>query len=143
MNAMFEDDPFTGTWKFNGQRSKLDTPLPQSWIQEMVVSPSDVVVREKIVRWNGVRSEVRIRARFDGTDYPVADFPIADTMAYQRQGLHSISGIGKKCGVVCLTETLKVAPDGSILTVVYSIQSGASQVARGIAVFSKGLTAIQ
>jgi hypothetical protein len=130
-------EPFTGTWRFNAWWSKLDTPLPKTWVQEIVATRDEIVVRENIVRSNGVGSEVRVWARFDGSDYPVSGWPIADFIAYTRVSSHCISGTGKKNGVVVLTETVTVAPDGRSLTLVYSIQTGASQVTRGIAVFEK------
>jgi hypothetical protein len=138
------NDPFTGTWRFIAKRSKLDTPLPLNWVQEIVATPDELVVRENIVRSNGVKSDVRIWARFDGTDYPISGFPIADTMAYKRLDRHNISGTGKKNGVVALTETITVGEDGTVMTLIYSVQAGASSpvVARGIAVFEKGLTAL-
>lgn len=136
--AMIEQgEPFTGKWRFNAQRSNLSTPLPQTWVQEIVATRDEIVVHENIVRSNGAKSEVRVWARFDGSDYPVSGLPIADSIAYARVDSHSISGTGKKNGVVALTETVTVAPDGRSLTIIYSIQTGASQVTRGIAVFEK------
>lgn len=136
---MGHEEAFTGTWRFNAQHSKLDTPLPLVWVQEIGVTRDEIVVRENIVRSNGVRSEVMVWARFDGSDYPVSSWPIADSIAYTRVDSHSIAGTGKKNGVVALTETITVTPDGRRLTVVYSIQTGASPVARGVAVFDKEL----
>ena len=66
-----------------------------------------------------------------------ADSAVDDFMAYTRVNSHSLSATGKKNGVVALTETLTVSADGGTLTLIYSIQTGASQVARGIAVFEK------
>jgi hypothetical protein len=132
-----QSDPFTGTWRFDAQRSRLDTPLPQTWVQQIVVTRDEIVVHENIVRSNGAKSAVRVWARFDGSDYPISGLPMADSIAYTRVNSHSISGTGKKDGVVSLTETVTVAPDGARLTLIYSIQTGASQVARGIAVFEK------
>ena len=137
------NEPFTGTWKFNPLRSQLSTPLPQSWVQEIVVARDEIVVHENIVRFNGPRTVVRIWARFDGTDYPVNDSAVADFMAYTRVNSHSLSATGKKNGVVALTETLTVSDDGRTLTLIYSIQTGASQVARGIAVFEKEVIALK
>jgi len=132
-----QGEPFTGTWKFSALRSKLSTPLPQTWVQKIVATRDEIVVHENIVRSNGAKSLVRIWARFDGSDYPVSGLPIADCMAYKRINSHSISGTGKKNGIVSLTETVTVTPDGRSLTLVYSVQTGASQVSRGIAVFEK------
>ena len=131
-----EDDPFTGTWTFNPQRSKLSTPLPQRWVQIIFARPDEIVVREHIIRSDGTRTEVRVSAKFDGTDYPISGLPIAEFMAYTRVNSHTISGTGRKNGVVALSETVTVAPDGKTLTLIYSVP-GTSQIARGIAVFEK------
>ncbi len=131
------NDPFTGTWKFTAQKSKLSTPLPKSWVQEIVATRDEIVVHEDIVRLNGPRTRIRIWARFDGTDYPVNGSPILDTIAYTRVNSHTVSAIGKKGTVMAVTETVTVAPDGRILTLVYSYQSGTSPIARGVAVFEK------
>jgi len=140
-----QNDPFTGTWNFSPKRSKLDTPLPRTWVQEIVATPDEIVVREDIVRSNGISSNVRIWARFDGTDYPVSGMPLVESMAYRRLDSHRISGIGKKNGIVALTETVTVGADGNVLTLIYTVQPGPSSpvVARGIAVFEKGLTAVR
>jgi len=61
-----EDDPYTGSWRFNAQRSKLSTPAPQSWVQEIRVSGDEVEVRENIVRLDGSETVRSVRARFDG-----------------------------------------------------------------------------
>jgi hypothetical protein len=132
-----QDDPFTGTWTFNPALSKLDTPLPVRWVQVIFATRDELVIHENIVRLGGPQSDVRIWARFDGSDYPISGLPIADSIAYMRVNRHGISGTGKKNGVVTVTETLTVAPNGQVLTLIYSVQNGASQVARGVAVFDK------
>lgn len=131
------DDPFTGTWNFNASRSKLSTPLPRSWVQTIVATRHEIVVRENVVRSDGSKTEVRVSARFDGTDYPIRGLPIADFIAYTRVNSHNITGTGKKNGVVALNETVAVSPDGKVLTLIYSVQTGASPVARGVAVFDR------
>ena len=137
------NDPFTGTWKFNARKSTLTDPTPRRWIQTIVATEEQLVVREEIVRANGAASEVKIWARFDGADYPVLGSPLADFIAYERVERNSISGTGKKNGVITFTETITVSPDGKLLTLVYSLQTGASQVARGVAVFERQAVAIQ
>lgn len=130
-------DPFTGTWSFNAKASQLSTPLPRRWVQVIVATREELVVREDIVRLHGPHTESSIWARFDGTDYPVSGLPFADCLAYQRPNSHSISAIGKKDGVITLTETISVTPNGQVLTLIYSIQTGASQAERGVAVFDR------
>ena len=131
------DDPFTGTWNFNATRSRLSTPLPRKWVQTIVATKDELVVRESIVRSDGSKSEVSVSARFDGSDYPIYGFPLADFMAYTRTGNSAFAGTGKKDGVVVLSETVTISPDGRFLNLVYSVQNGASPVARGLAVFDR------
>ena len=83
-----------------------------------------------------------VAARFDGTDYPIYGLPIADLMAYERVDRREISGVGRKNGVIVLTETVTVTRDGRLLTLIYSVTTGAGLVARGYAVFDKDTTAL-
>ena len=132
-----QDDPFTGTWQFNAELSTLSTQSPQSWVQRIVATPG-VQVRENILRTDGSETVVSLRAKFDGRDYLVHGSPAADTIAYRRIDRNSISGTGKKNGVVALTEIVTVAPESHTLTLIYSIQHGSQVVANGIAVFERG-----
>lgn len=136
------DDPFTGTWRFSDRLSRLSDPTPRRWVQTIVATGYELIVREDIVRSNGAASEVRVWAKFDGEDYAVMGSPLADFIAYTRGDRNSISGTGKKNGVVTFTETITVSDDGKVLTLVYSVQTGASQVSRGVAVFEKLVAAI-
>jgi len=132
-------DPFTGTWTFSAPQSRLSTPAPRRWVQQIFATPEEIVVHEDIVRGNGVPSTVRVWARFDGTDYPIFGLPIADATAYLRPGARSISVTGKKDGELAFMQTITISHDDRFLTLVYSVQNGASQVSRGKAVFEKTL----
>jgi hypothetical protein len=130
-------DPFTGTWRFNPQRSTLSTPPTQSWVQQIIATPDELHVHETIIRLDGSQTVVEVMASFDGSDYPVTGSPTADTIVYRRVSSNSISGTGKKDGAVTLMETITVAPETNTLTLSYSIHTGAHVVANGIAVFEK------
>lgn len=130
-------DAFTGAWRFNPQLSKLSTQPPRSWIQEILVNSIEVRVREIMVRADGSETLVSLTAKFDGKDYPVEGSPAADTIAYTRVDRNTISGTGKKNGVVSLTETVTVAPKQGNLTLSYSLHAGSKIVAQGIAVFER------
>jgi hypothetical protein len=132
-----QDDPFTGTWKFNPERSTLSTPPPQSWVQQIIATSDEVHVQETKTRLDGSQTVVEVMARFDGSDYPVTGSPAADTIAYRRVGNNSISGTGKKDGVITLMETVTVTPERNTLTLSYSVHSEAHVVASGIAVFER------
>jgi hypothetical protein len=135
MDPMTADDPFTGTWIFNSQRSKLSTPPPQSWVQEINASGYELHVKEKITSQDGSRSVVVIQAYFDGGDYAVVGSGLVDTFAYERDGA-TITGIGKKHGAVSIREIV-VTSEGPVITLTYSIFAGAKEVASGIAIFER------
>jgi hypothetical protein len=58
-------------------------------------------------------------------------------MAYTREDSHTISGIGKKNGSVSMRETVKVSPDGRLLTQNFTIYSGDKVLVTGVAVFAR------
>ena len=93
-------------------------------------------MQETIVRSDGSQTVVEVMANFDSADYPVTGSPAA-AVAYRRVSSNSISGTGKKDGVITLMETVTVAPENNTLTLSYSIHSGAHVAASGIAVFER------
>ena len=129
--------PFTGTWVFNTARSTLSTPMPRSWVLHISASESDISHREEIVATDGSEMTVLLHATFDGADCAVSGSPLMDTVACTRPTSHVIASTGKKAGVVTLTDTLRVSPDGEVLTVIYSILHGDQEVAQGTGVFEK------
>jgi hypothetical protein len=129
-----ENEPFAGKWRFDAALSDVCAP-PRSWIQEISVVPEGVSVREEIVRPNGSEIVRRVRARFDGTDYPVEGGRAVDTIAYTRPDRHAISGIGKKDGKISVTETFLANPEEGTLTLIYSYLLDEQSVAHGVAVF--------
>lgn len=137
MNSLDHRDPFTGSWTFLAERSKLSTPPPRSWIQHIEASLDRLSVREEIVASNGVAITISVRARFDGREYAVSGSPLADKIAYTRVDRNHISGIAQKNGNVSLRETIAVSPDGHTLTLIFSAYSGAREVANGMAMFER------
>jgi hypothetical protein len=130
-----EMEPFAGKWRFNAERSNIYALAPQSWVQEIQTGPNEVAIQEDIVRQDGTEIVRRVRARFDGADYPVEGSNAVDTMAYTRTDRHAICGIGRKDGKISLTETVLSDPHERTLTVIYNYLLGESNVAHGVAVF--------
>jgi hypothetical protein len=131
----FENEPFAGRWRFNAELSNMCTPTPRSWVQEISAGPEEVAVREEIVRSDGTGMVRRVRARFDGADYPVEGGRSVDTIAYTRPERHAIRGIGKKDGKVSVIETFLANPEEGTLTLTYKYLLGGLTVAQGVAVF--------
>jgi hypothetical protein len=89
-------DPFTGSWRFSAGQSTLSTPAPAIWTQEIKVEDTNLSVLETIVRADGNKTILTIKASFDGADYPVEGSPIFDVIAYERPAIDTILGTGKK-----------------------------------------------
>jgi hypothetical protein len=134
-SGSIENEPFAGKWRLNAKMSSMCTPTPHSWIQEISSGTEEVVIREEIVRPNGTGIMRRVRARFDGTHYPVEGSMAVDTIAYTRSDRHAISGIGKKDGRVSVTETFLADPNEGTLTLIYNYLLGENSIAHGVAVF--------
>jgi len=133
---MSKDDPFTGLWKCNISQSKFSTPPPSSWTQRITASSTNLSVREEISRSGALPAVVSVDARFDGKDYRVEGSPVAQTIAYTRNGSH-IDGTARKNGAVCLREAIEVSTDGMRMTMKYFILAGEQEVASGVAVFER------
>lgn len=128
-------DPFTGVWHFAPELSALSTPAPSSWLQEITVRDNEISVREQTVRTDGTNMTQSLRAKFDGTPYPVTGSPLVDSIAYTRVDSHTIAGTGYKQSTQVLVETVSVSKDLKSLTVDYKIQIGDRIAAYGTAVF--------
>jgi hypothetical protein len=133
MNADME--PSQGIWRFNPKLSRMCTPAPHSWVQEIHAGADHVAVREEIVRTDGTEIILSVQARFDGVDYPVEGSHVVDTIAYTRTDRHAICGIGKKDGRVSVTETVLADPHERTLTLIYNYLLGERTVAHGVAIF--------
>jgi hypothetical protein len=133
---MNQSDPFTGTWKFNVDKSRLSTRPPRNWIQQIVATSAAIQVREEVSRADGSTSVWAVQANYDGRDYPIYGSVPPDTIAYTRDG-ECMIGTAKKDGIISLLETIVVLRDGSLMTMTYSAFAGTKEVATGTAVFDK------
>lgn len=130
-------DPFTGSWTFSPSESRLASPAARAWTQRIEVSDEDVRVVEDIVPAEGPSTTVIVNAKFDGTDYPVHGSPIADTIAYTRVDIRSITGTAKRGGRLRFEETVTVSEDGRRLTTNFSIPTRNGERTKSVAVFER------
>jgi hypothetical protein len=115
-----DQDPFTGTWKLDLGKSRLQPPAPRSLVTHIQCDETGISVREEIVDADGKPLTVTGKAGFDGRDYPVIGTPFADTVSYQRVDAHTIRGASKKGGKVLVHETVIVSQDGKTMTATYT-----------------------
>jgi hypothetical protein len=130
-------DYFAGTWNFNSESSELSSPHPKSWVQRIGISDGIIEIEETIVSQDASTRIVSLRAKFDGSSYPVQGSAAADAIRYDQIDDHTVAGTGTKNGAVTLKETVSVSPDRATLTLNYFIYKGLRVVASGKAVFER------
>lgn len=111
------NDPFTGVWKLNQQKSDTSVPAPPS--VRIKADSQGISFTEE-----GGSGAVTVTAKFDGKDYPVKGSPVADSASYQRSGPRTIMSTVKEQGQTVLMETMTVSVDEKTLTVSFSQFAG-------------------
>jgi hypothetical protein len=100
MGLPVQPDPFTGRWTFNLVKSSANFSMPK-WVEHIQSSSHELSIREEIISADGSPMTVKVRAAFDGDDYPVSGPLYAETMAYTRLDAHTIlelaNGIVRSC----------------------------------------------
>ena len=126
---------FAGRWSFSPERSTLSSPAPSSWVQHISVNDGILRVEEQITRADGPVTVQTVEARIDGNPYPVSGSTVIDAIAYTVLDERTLNGVGTRNGTPLLHETVRVAPDGGLLTLEFKIDIQGRTVANGIAVF--------
>ncbi len=109
---------FAGTWKLNLAKSEIP-PVTRSQVLTIDTDGVHVTMREELVNDKGDTLIIAVEGKFDGQDYPVKGTPFADTVSYRLLDPHTIEGIAKKNGRVCVKETAVVSQDGRVVRVTY------------------------
>src|ERR1700683_2249299 len=93
------DDPSSGTWKLNTEKSKFD-PGPGPKMETVTVSidgGSETYKAEGTdAKGNPIASS--LTAKLDGTDSPVTGNPYGDTISIKQVNAHHFTGHLKKDG---------------------------------------------
>ena len=111
---------FAGRWKLNLAKSEIP-PVTKSQVLTIKTDGVHVTMREELVNEKGETLIIVVEGKFDGRDYPVTGTPFADTVSYRLLDAHTIEGIAKKNGRVCVRETAVLSQDGQVVRVTYLI----------------------
>jgi len=133
-------DAFDGLWEFSPEASRLASPSPHEWTQHITIAGDDVRVIEDIVFADGKHATVTVKARLDGSDYPVDGSPVADAIAYTRINARCVTAAAKLRGRPTFEETAVVSDDGQTLTVTLSFVTQTGERTSSVAVFRRSLT---
>jgi hypothetical protein len=109
---------FAGTWKLNLAKSEIP-PVTKSQTLTINADGVHVTMTEDLVNDKGETLIITVEGKFDGQDYPVKGTPFADTVSYRLLDPHTIEGIAKRNGRVCVRETAVLSEDGRLVRVTY------------------------
>ncbi len=92
---------------------------------------------DELVNDKGDALLITVEAKFDGQDYPVKGTPFADTVSYRLLDVHTIEGIAKNNGRVCVRETAVLSQDGQVVRVTYLSHDQCGNTHSGHGVFER------
>lgn len=123
---------FAGTWKLNPAKSDIP-PVTKSQILTIDTDGINFSMREELVNDKDERLVIAVQGRFDGRDNPVTGTPFADTVSYRLVNSHTIEGIAKKSGRICVRETAVLYEAEDVVRVTYESydERGNIQTAHG------------
>ena len=112
-------DPFVGTWKVNVAKSKTTDPsvLPKSHIVKSVGIDNGLESVIDGIDAEGNAYHIENSVKYDGKDYPVTGFPLADTVVAKKTlDANSYELVFKKAGKVVEKWLCVVTKDGKMMT---------------------------
>lgn len=116
--SLIASKSFAGTWKLNPAKSEIP-PVTKSQVLTIDTDGVHVTMTEELVNDKGEILIITVEGEFDGQDYPVKGTPFADTVSYRLLDSHTIEGIAKKNGQICVKETAVLSQDGHVVRVTY------------------------
>ncbi len=109
---------FTRIWKLNPEKSDF-LPNTKSQVLTIETDGIDISIQEELVNDRDEHLFISVKGRLDGSDSPVTGTMFADTVAYRMLDNHTIEGIAKKNGSVCVKETAVLSEDEATVHVTY------------------------
>ena len=109
-------DPLIGTWLLDRSKSDFDPPQPfQRRTLFVEETENGLSYRTRTVSDRLQASEISYAGRTDGTDLPI-EGSVLDSVSLKRVNATTVERAGKLKGNVVETTTMKVSPDGKMLT---------------------------
>lgn len=124
---------FAGTWKLDLAKSDIPA-VTRSQVLTIETDGVSVAMREELINDKGEHLIIAVQGKFDGRDNPVTGTPFADTVSFRLLDSHTIEGLAKKDGRICVKETaiLSGAEDAVHVTYESYDEHGNVQVSRGV-----------
>jgi hypothetical protein len=135
-----QSDPFSGTWKLNGTKSKFNSGPPFKSDTRTYESSSDgfKLTVERVIG-DGSTQPYGISTKYDGKDYPITgQGPYgADTISVKRIDANITDSTLKKADKVLLTTRSVVSAGGRVLTFTTKGTNASGQPFNDVLVFDK------
>jgi hypothetical protein len=124
---------FAGTWKINLAKSDIP-PVTKSQVLTIKTDGVNFAMHEELVNDKDEHLVIAVQGKFDGRDNPVTGTSFADTVSYRLLDSHTIEGIAKKDGRICVKETAVLSEAQDIVRVTYESYDdrGNIQLAHGV-----------
>ena len=124
---------FAGTWRLNLAESDIP-PVTKSQLLTIETDGVSVTMREELVNDKDEHLLIAVQGKFDGRDNAVTGTPFADTVSYRLLDSHTIEGIAKKDGRICVKETAVLSGAEDVVRVAYESydEHGNVQIAHGV-----------
>jgi len=124
---------FAGIWKLNLALSEIP-PVTKSQILTIETDGVNVLMHEELINDKDEHLVIAVQGKFDGRDNPVTGTPFADTVSYRLLNSHTIEGIAKKDGRICVKETAVLSDAEDAVHVTYESydERGTVHISRGV-----------
>ena len=127
---------FAGIWKLDLKKSDIP-PVTKSQILTIETDGVNVMMREELVNDKDEHLFITVKGKFDGCDNPVTGTQYADTVSYRLLDSHTIEGIAKKDGRICVKETAVLSDSEDTVHVTYESYDECGNVHISLGVFER------
>jgi hypothetical protein len=128
-------DPFSGTWKLNVAKSKLQPSAPQSVTIRIEADANNVRIDQEGVDDKGVPFKLAVQGGFDDSLYSFTGSVYADAVSFRRPNSRHILAEARKSGTVVVWFDAEVS--GNNLRVTVTTMDAEGKEVKSLAVFQK------
>ena len=131
------DDPFTGIWKLNLQKSKISSPVPLNYTIRIEADEKNIRITQEGIGVKGESFRFKVSGGFDRKDYGVLDSPAIDTVRFDRPDSHTIFGRALKSGNEVAAGTAVLSKDGKSIKISFSMTNPGGKEIKATAVLDR------
>jgi len=133
--AFAAGDPFSGTWKLNVAKSKLQSPAPESDTVRIEIEGNDLRIQQEGVDDKGEPFKLTVQGGFDDSRYGITGSRYADAISFRRPGSRRIVAEVRKAGVA--VAWLEAEVSGNTLKVNLSVLDSDGKEVKSLAILQR------